>query len=149
LTYVSIPYNGSSYALRLRWYVLCLQFLQTLWLVLELHEWRLGTPMTILEALTKLDAQRVEVSGWDANEIFFVEKSEMGWTDFAEKHICLRRMLADDSIVFLRFSQAEGLGQSPTSVYRVEFLGSNGEGGNEFRLHAVQPRYSQGGESIN
>jgi len=43
---------------------------------------------------------RIEVSGWDEDEIFFVEKSELSWDDFAGKHISLKHMLAEGALVF-------------------------------------------------
>jgi hypothetical protein len=34
----------------------------------------------------------VEVSGWDENEVFFVERSELGWDEYAGKHVTLSRL---------------------------------------------------------
>lgn len=44
----------------------------------------------------------VEVSGWDEDEIFFVERAELGWDEFAGKHVALTRMLSEGSIIFVR-----------------------------------------------
>jgi hypothetical protein len=54
------------------------------------------------EVITGVDSFRVEVSGWDEEEIFFVEKSQIAWDEFAGKHISLRHMLPEGAIVFVR-----------------------------------------------
>ncbi len=54
----------------------------------------------------------VEVSGWDNNEDFFVEKTELHWSEQSGKHIPLLRPIASGALVFLRLID-------PTSVDRV------------------------------
>jgi len=44
----------------------------------------------------------VEVSGRDENEVSFVERSELGWDEYAGKHVTLSRMLSEGSILFVR-----------------------------------------------
>lgn len=97
--------------------------------------------MLVSEILPESECCRVEVSGWDENQAFFVEKSDLAWDDFAGKHISLQRMLPDGAMVFIRTLQARGLSQSPPLVYRVEFIGCDPDGHHQFRLNAVQPRY--------
>ncbi len=63
----------------------------------------------------------VEVSGWDASESFFVEKSELEWEEDAGKRVILHRTLGEGAHVFVR------LIQSP-------------EGHWQFRLLPVRPR---------
>jgi hypothetical protein len=98
--------------------------------------------MIVSEQLTRSECCRVEVSGWDENQSFFVEKCDLAWDDFAEKHISLHRMLPDGAMVFIRTLQAHGLTQTPPTVYKVEFIGCDPEGEHQFRLNEVQPRYS-------
>ena len=101
------------------------------------------------ETLLGTDTFRVEVSGWDENETFFVEKSDLGWDDFAGKHISLQRMLPDGALIFLRLLQPTAIRQPPPAAYQVEFLGCDPEGQHQYRLNAVHPRYSRGSNPVN
>jgi hypothetical protein len=105
--------------------------------------------MLVAETLLDTDCQRVEVSGWDEAQTFFVEKSDLAWDDFAGKHLSLRHMLPDGAMVFVRMLQPNGLRQFPPSVYHVEFIGCDPEGLRQFRLNPVHPRYNQEPESVN
>ena len=58
------------------------------------------------------NAYPVEVSGWDRNEDFFVEKTELHWSEAAGKHILLHRPIISGALIFLRLID-------PTSVDRV------------------------------
>jgi hypothetical protein len=44
----------------------------------------------------------VEVSGWDEDEMFFVEKSQLAGNDLTGRHISLQHKLAEGTIVFVR-----------------------------------------------
>jgi len=101
------------------------------------------------DALTQSECCRVEVSGWDENQAFFVERSDLAWDDFAGKHISLQRMLPDGAMVFIRVLQPQGLLQSPPVVYKVEFIGCDPDGHHQFRLNAAQPRQSQNLHPVN
>jgi hypothetical protein len=103
----------------------------------------------LTEAITGVDQFRVEVSGWDQEQVFFVEKSHLAWDEFAGKHISLRHMLADGAIVFVRMLQATAAQPSPPMAYKVEFIGCDPEGLHQFRLNVVQPRYSPEGPTVN
>ena len=96
--------------------------------------------MMVSEDVGQLECCRVEVSGWDENQAFFVEKSDLSWDDFAGKHISLQRMLPDGAMVFIRTLQSQGPGQSSPVVYKVEFIGCDPDGHHQFRLNPVQPR---------
>ncbi len=99
--------------------------------------------MAAPETVPQSETCRVEVSGWDENQFFFVEKSDLSWDEFAGKHISLQRMLPDGAMVFLRTLQPQGITQSSPVVYKVEFIGCDPDGHHQFRLNAVQPRYSR------
>ena len=105
--------------------------------------------MFAAETLLGADTFRVEVSGWDENEIFFVEKSDLEWDNFAGKHISLQRMLPDGALVFLRVLQPTTLLQPPPAPYQVEFIGCDPEGRHQFRLNPVHPRYSPESNPVN
>jgi hypothetical protein len=101
------------------------------------------------EVITEIDRYRVEVSGWDEEEIFFVEKSQLAWDEFAGKHVSLRHMLPDGALVFVRVLQPTALRQAPPMAYKVEFIGCDPEGLHQFRLSSVRPRYSSDSSSVN
>lgn len=95
------------------------------------------------EVLPGTDHYRVEVSGWDENEMFFVEKSDLAWDESVGKHVSLEHMLPDGAIVFVRMLQPTALRQAPPVAYQVEFVGCDPDGSHQFRLNGVQPRYSR------
>ncbi|HXX16479.1 MAG TPA: hypothetical protein VEJ47_16385 [Candidatus Eremiobacteraceae bacterium] len=105
--------------------------------------------MTVSETLAPSECCRVEVSGWDENQSFFVEKSDLAWDDFAGQHISLQRMLPDAAMVFIRTLLPQGVHQAPPVVYTVEFIGCDPEGHHQFRLNAVRPRYSNDLHPVN
>ncbi len=101
-----------------------------------------GGALVLSEALPIASSCRVEVSGWDEDEIFFVEKSELSWDDFAGKHVSLKHMLAEGALVFIRTLQPASLQRSFPIAYEAEFIGCDVHGSHEFRLNPVQPRHS-------
>ena len=105
--------------------------------------------MSVAKSLLGTDTHRVEVSGWDENETFFVEKSDLAWDNFAGRHISLQHMLPDGAMVFVRILQPTSRLQSPPCAYQVEFISCDPEGQRQFRLNLVLPRYSQEANAIN
>jgi len=105
--------------------------------------------MTLIESLTQSEIHLVEVSGWDENEIFFVETCDLDWDDFAGKHISLQHMLPEGAMVFLRILQPGGTGRTQPNVFVVEFVGCDGDGCHEFRLNPVHPRHGHQKPSVN
>ena len=101
------------------------------------------------ETLPILGSCRVEVSGWDEDEIFFVEKSELSWDNFAGKHIALKHMLGDGDLVFIRMLQPTSLQRSFPIAYETEFIACDAHGSHEFRLNAVQPRHGRNCFPVN
>lgn len=81
---------------------------------------------------------RVEVSGWDRNQAFFVEKSNLEWRDASEKMIALRHTLADHSMIFLKLLPAISLDCTPSMPYRAEFVAVTSEGRNEFLVRPAR-----------
>jgi hypothetical protein len=103
----------------------------------------------LTETAAGVDHFRVEVSGWDEEEIFFVEKSHLAWDEIVGKHISLRHMLPEGAIVFVRVLQPIAVRQAPPMAYKVEFIGCDPGGLHQFRLTTVQPRYSPGTAGAN
>jgi hypothetical protein len=79
----------------------------------------------------------VEVSGWDDNKAFFVENSELEWTEESGKHVTLSRGLSDGAVVFLRLLQNLGSDRSHPVAYQAECVAHNSEGQRQFRLKPV------------
>jgi hypothetical protein len=83
---------------------------------------------------------RVEVSGWDDNKAFFVENSELEWTDDAGKQVTLNRGLTDGAVIFLRLLQPISNDRSHPVAYEAELVASTDEGQRQFRLRPVSAR---------
>jgi hypothetical protein len=83
---------------------------------------------------------RVEVSGWDKSQTFFVEKSELEWNEESGKYVTLSSAVPDGSVVFLRLIQPLSADRSQPVPYETEFLSVTPDGQNQFRLHPVSPR---------
>lgn len=91
---------------------------------------------------------RVEVSGWDKSQTFFVEKSELEWNEESGKHVTLSSAVPDGSVVFLRLIQPLSADSSQAVPYETEFVSITPGGQNQFRLHPVSPRAADRG-SVN
>ena len=91
----------------------------------------------------------VEVSGWDESQVFFVERSELGWDEYAGKHVTLTRMLSEGSIIFVRPIHPIAQYCANPIPYEAEFVGRSPEGNHQFRLNGVQPRHSRENFTVN
>jgi hypothetical protein len=69
---------------------------------------------------------RVEVSGWDDNKAFFVENSELEWTEESGKQVTLSRGLANGAVIFLRLLHANQHGPIQSRSVRSGFGGKDG-----------------------
>ena len=62
---------------------------------------------------------RVEISGWGADNSFFVERTDLQWTAAGEKDVQLHHSLPEGSMVFVRLlAPASSMGSVPMT-YRV------------------------------
>jgi hypothetical protein len=82
----------------------------------------------------------VEVSGWDENRAFFVENSELEWTEESGKQVTLNRGLNEDAVIFLRLLQQMGNDRSHPVAYQANFVTRSSEGQWQFRLTPVSVR---------
>jgi len=87
---------------------------------------------------------RVEVSGWDKNQAFFVEKSDLEWTEDSGKRIVLRHEVPDRAVVFVRLLRILSTGRTHPVPYEVQFVATTPEGQRQFRLRAITPRTVDG-----
>jgi hypothetical protein len=84
---------------------------------------------------------RVEVSGWDAEERFFVEKSTLVWSEKTGKRVALKAVVRAGSVLFVRLTQPLGGGSGFPVPYRaVECEFSRGASGGVLTLEQLQPR---------
>ena len=85
----------------------------------------------------------VEVSGWDASENFFVERTALDWDENETKQIALRATVREGSVVFMRLLQPFGDGTSlPVACRAVKVLGRNGDGRGIVHLMQLHPKSS-------
>lgn len=62
---------------------------------------------------------RVEVSGWDCNEVFFVEKTLLEWEPDQPREITLGSSLRPGSMVFVRLMQTAAAAMPFPIAYQV------------------------------
>lgn len=83
---------------------------------------------------------RVEVSGWDDNKAFFVENSELEWTEDSGKQVTLNHGLSNGAVIFLRLIQPISNDQSHPVAYEAELVCKTDDGLGQFRLRPVSLR---------
>lgn len=84
---------------------------------------------------------RVEISGWDVKESFFVEKSTLAWTESAGKTVALKAVVRTGSVLFVRLIQPLGGGSSFPVPYRaVELAAGEGDSRAVITVEQLQPR---------
>ena len=96
--------------------------------------------MSLTARFPATNLYRVEVSGWDKSQTFFVEKSELEWSEESGKQVSLSSAIPDGSVVFLKLIQTLSPDRSQLVPYETEFLMVTPDGQNQFRLHPVSPR---------
>lgn len=74
------------------------------------------------------DNYRVEVSGWDLADNFFVEKTTLRWGANAHKEIVMRSEMREGSVVFVRLMQPTTArnGSIPYQVVGVDEKNASG-----------------------
>jgi hypothetical protein len=86
---------------------------------------------------------RVEVSGWDASENFFVEKTGLEWNNKDDKEVLLRVSLREGCVIFLRLIQAFGSANTnafPIAYQAVKVLPKDTGGRTRVYLEQLRPR---------
>jgi len=83
---------------------------------------------------------RVEVSGWDSSQSFFVEKTELEWSEESGKQIALSRSLNPATMIFVRLLQPMSSNGSSPVAYKAEYVSSTLENLHQFRLSRAVPR---------
>lgn len=84
------------------------------------------------------DRYLVEVSGWDAEEQFFVEQTELAWDERSEKKLRLQRPPKPGAAVFLRLLSADPRSSMPVA-YLASEVRRNVQGGYDIILKPIRP----------
>jgi hypothetical protein len=117
-------------------------------LLKRLSEIAVASHLHLLRAEERLDAcwdsrepnaYSVEVSGWGNNEDFFVEKTELHWSEQSGKHILLLRPIASGALVFLRLIDPTSVDRVHPVAYRAELFDMTEAGQLRVRLLAAWP----------
>ncbi len=88
---------------------------------------------------------RVEVSGWDTTQDFFVEKSELEWNEETGKHVLLRHTLDEGAMIFVRLLQPASEERSLAVAYEAKCAEPTPDGRHHFMLRQAQPRVEENG----
>jgi len=98
-----------------------------------------------VDTTSSSDNYRIEVSGWDLNDAFFVEKTDLHWTTGGDKKLLLHHAVPEGAVVFVRLLAPENsLGTVPVA-YQVESIQPmNSNGLCEMRLFQLHPRTRTG-----
>ncbi len=92
-----------------------------------------------------MNGSRVEVSGWDANEDFFVEKTYFDSEGEGKKEITLRNLLREGCVLFLRVLDPLATGNNfPVPYQAVNIMGRDADGRVRVGLERLRPRASRG-----
>jgi hypothetical protein len=97
--------------------------------------------MILPSVLPTNSTYRVEVSGWDVTHSFFVEASELEWSEEIGKQVVLSHAVQDGAILFVRLLQATASEQSWPVPYEAQYLARTPEGYHQFRLKQIQSRF--------
>ena len=84
---------------------------------------------------------RIEISGWDEVENFFVEKADLEWSEEDGKKVALRHRLRIGAVVFVRLLVPTACSRSFPIAYQVENVSSMDPSGfSQIRLVQLHPR---------
>ena len=90
------------------------------------------------------ESYRVEVSGWDASENFFVEKTILDWTSEESKEVLLHSALREGSVVFMRLLQPmSGSNNFPLAYQAVNVKPKDSTGKARVSLAQLRPKASR------
>jgi hypothetical protein len=87
------------------------------------------------------DSYRVEVSGWDRSENFFVEKTILDWRNAEKKEVSLRVELKEGSVVFVRLLQTSAIGNHFPIAYQAKKVSAkDADGRFSIQVDRLRPR---------
>ena len=83
---------------------------------------------------------RIEASGWDMCNQFFIEECTLKWNEASQKRILLRHQLREGAVLFVRLIPPTVGGESFPVVYRAEKVGpAQADGRREIALSQLRP----------
>jgi hypothetical protein len=95
--------------------------------------------------MNTMNSSRVEVSGWDAKEDFFVEKTNSNPEAGGRMEIALRSSLREGCVVFVRVLEPRATGSSFPIAYQAKnIIGREEDGRARVGLERLRPRAQRG-----
>lgn len=90
---------------------------------------------------------RVEVSGWDTGENFFVERTLLNWENDGRKEVILRTPLQEGALVFVRLvSEPMGTRTIPMTYQVHKIAKAGADQGAEVELERMHPKLAESRE---
>lgn len=90
-----------------------------------------------------IDRHRIEVSGWDRNESFFVEKTNLLLSGSQDKRVRLRHSLRESAVIFVRVLHTTRPSDVCPVAYQVKgFVESTSATAYEYNLTRLHPKGS-------
>lgn len=87
------------------------------------------------------DGYRIEISGWDRENNFFVEKTELAWLPDGTKKALMRTRLQEGTLVFIRLMENNSAERALPVTYLVAGMSSDLiDGKSEVSLAQPHPR---------
>ena len=80
---------------------------------------------------------RVEISGWDDSEQFFVERGALQWGQGEKRRVLIRRRVRPGALVFIRLLQDSAASRTFPVAYRARQI-RECDGGSSFELTLSQ-----------
>jgi hypothetical protein len=96
-----------------------------------------------MEAQVRADltTYEVEVSGWDREQDFFVEKTTLQWIENRSRFVYVRHPISDGAVVFVRVLDGTSADTSFPIAYQVErVMPPDTRGLRRAMLQQLQPR---------
>jgi hypothetical protein len=90
--------------------------------------------------VANINRYRVEVSGWDATDAYFVEKTTLDWSGGDDKEISLRPAMREGAVLFVRLLQQFGTADSLPIAYRAAGVRIAENGRSIVQLDRLHPR---------
>ena len=83
---------------------------------------------------------RVEVSGWDSEKSFFVENSDLDWSEESGKRVTISHSVTPGSVIFLRLLQPMTNERPHPVPYEAELVAKDERGQRQLLLRPVSCR---------
>jgi len=92
---------------------------------------------------------RIETSGWDQSNEFFVEECTMDWSESSVKKVTLRHQIEEGTALFVRLISPSAGGESFPVVYRAKSVGpAQADGRREVEIEETRPMRARAAEEM-